>query len=270
VTAPAASGLGRVAGTAAAYDATGERWEAGPGRVYNRLAEQVVACSPVMLRGRVVLDLGAGTGAASRALVAAGARPVAADAAHGMLAAGRAGRPPAVLGDALALPFGRATLGGVVAAFCLNHLTDPALALREAARVARPGAPVVASTYAADDSHPVKAAVEDALRAVGWRPVDWYESMKADAVPLLASVERCLEVAGRAGLDARCRAIRVPFPDLGADDLVAWRLGMPHHAPFVAGLDAATVERVIADALARLRPDHPTLVRSILVLTAVA
>ena len=34
-------------GTAAAYSATGSAWERGPARIYNRLAEIVVAALPV-------------------------------------------------------------------------------------------------------------------------------------------------------------------------------------------------------------------------------
>ena len=78
---------------AGAYSATGAAWEEGPGRVYNRLAEVLVEHSPVPVEGRTVLDLGAGTGAASRAIARARGSPVALDLAFGMLAeAGRAGR----------------------------------------------------------------------------------------------------------------------------------------------------------------------------------
>jgi ubiquinone/menaquinone biosynthesis C-methylase UbiE len=256
-------------GSPTAYDETGSRWEQGPGRVYNHLAERVVACSPLSLEDRRVLDLGAGTGAASRAIAALGGEPVALDPAFGMLISGRSERPAALQGDALDLPLRTNSLGGVVASFSLNHLTDPVRALREAARVVAAGSPVVVATYASEDAHPVKDAVEGALRAAGWRPGGWYEAMRSDAIPLMASSERVLEVAGRAGLHARCDELHIPFPDLSIDDLISWRLGMAQHAPFVAGLDAATVERLRADTLERLDLPHPALVRSILVLTAV-
>jgi SAM-dependent methyltransferase len=256
-------------GSPEAYDVTGLRWELGPGRIYNRLSERVVACSPVPLASRRVLDLGAGTGAASRAIAAVGGAPVALDPAFGMLGAGRSARPPAIQGDALDLPLRTDSLGGAVASFSLNHLTDPVRALREAARVVAGGGPVVAATYAADDSHPVKAAVQGALRAAGWREDSWYEAMRAEAIPLMATSERVLEIGARAGLAARCHELRIPFPDLSVDDLVAWRLGMAQHAPFVAGLEPAAVARLRADVVDRLEAAVPTLVRSILVLTAV-
>jgi ubiquinone/menaquinone biosynthesis C-methylase UbiE len=229
----------------------------------------LVARSPVPLAGRRALDVGAGTGAASRAALAAGAASVVAvDAAAGMLAYHAEGRPPAVAGDALALPFAGSSFDAAVAAFSLNHLTDPAGGLREMARVTRPGAALVAGSYAADDSHPVKAAVEAALAQRGWEPEPWYLAVKTLAVPKLATVEGCAAAAAAAGLEASCEHIRVPFPELGAPELVAWRLGMAQHAPFVARLPPGGRAAVAAEAVARLG-DAPALVRSILVLRAV-
>ena len=51
----------------AAYSATGAAWQAGPGRIYDRLAEVMLASPPAPLAGQRVLDVGAGTGAATRA-----------------------------------------------------------------------------------------------------------------------------------------------------------------------------------------------------------
>ena len=256
--------------TAGAYTVTGGAWERGPARVYDRLARVLVDRSPVPLEGGRILDVGAGTGAASRAARAAGAAAVVAvDAAFGMLAHESAGRPPAVAGDARALPFGPSTFDATVAAFSLNHLTSPAAGLREMARVTRVGGAVLASSYAADDSHPVKAAVTDALAACGWTPAAWYLSIGADAIPLLATPERCAEAARAAGLDAEVEAVRVPFAELEPHDLVAWRLGLAQHAPFVAALGPDERDALVRDALSRLGDNPPPLVRSVLLLTAV-
>jgi SAM-dependent methyltransferase len=255
------------ASVAAAYSATGTAWQRGPGRVYDRLAEVVVAQSPLPVDGATALDLGAGTGAATRALIAAGAaHVVAVDAAVGMLAHDAGARPPAAVADALALPFGDGVFDVVVSAFCLNHLTDPARGLREAARVVRVGGAVVASAYAADDTHPVKAAVEGALLARGWTVEPWYVAIREDAVPRLATTDACTRVANAAGLDVDVESLLVPFPDLGAADLVEWRLGMAQHAPFVSTLSETARVQVVADAEARLGESWPVLERSILVM----
>jgi ubiquinone/menaquinone biosynthesis C-methylase UbiE len=108
----------------ASYDTAAAGWASGPGPVYTRLAEALIAAAPVPLAGRRVLDLGAGTGAAGRAALAAGAgQVVAADLATGMLRVAGAGLHP-VAGDAQALPFRAGSFDLVAAAFCLNHLPD--------------------------------------------------------------------------------------------------------------------------------------------------
>jgi demethylmenaquinone methyltransferase/2-methoxy-6-polyprenyl-1,4-benzoquinol methylase len=255
----------------AAYSATGSAWERGPARLYDRLAELVVSTLPVSVRGTAALDLGAGTGAASRALQAAGAASVVAvDAAPGMLAHDARKRPPAVVGDALALPFATGVFDATVAAFSLNHLADPAAGLREAARVTRPGGALAASAYAEDDDHPVKQAVVAALAARGWTPEPWYRALQTDAAPKLATVDAARAAAEAAGLDAEAELTRVPFPDLDATALVAWRLGLAQHAPFVEALPTDAERAALADdAAARLGDGWPPLVRSIIILRAV-
>jgi len=254
---------------AVAYSATGAAWQTGPGRIYDRLAEVLAAHVPGIQPGALVLDLGAGTGAASRAALDLGARVIAVDAAEGMLSAERAMRPPASVGDALALPFRAGAFDSVVAAFSLNHVSDPTAALREVARVLRCGGSVVASAYAEDDTHPVKAAADAAATAAGWTPPAWYDEVRARAVPLLASVDRARAVMTQTGLAiATIEHERVPFPDLAAEDLVAWRFGMAHLAPFLAALAPARRDEVFADAVARLGADVPVLVRSIILIVA--
>jgi ubiquinone/menaquinone biosynthesis C-methylase UbiE len=251
---------------------SGAAWERGPARIYDRLAEIVVAALPVPVAGGSALDLGAGTGAATRALQAAGAaRVVAVDAAVGMLAHDAGHRPPGVAGDALALPFATAAFDATVAAFSLNHLSDPAAGLREAARVTRPGGGVAASAYAEDDDHPVKHAVVAALTARGWVPEPWYRALQIEAAPKLATVAAAREAAETAGLHAEVDQRRVPFPDLDATALIAWRLGLAQHAPFFDALPTDADRAAVAeDAARRLGDSWPPLERSIILLRAVA
>lgn len=253
---------------AGAYSATGAVWQSGPGRIYDRLADEFVARCPTSLAGALVLDVGAGTGAATRAVQRVGASAVAVDVAFGMLEAGAYWSAPPVAGDAVALPFADGAFDAVIAAFSLNHLADPVAALRETARVVRGGGAVLAAAYAADDTHPVKAAVETAAAARGWTAPDWYREMQRDAVPRLATVERAAGAAADAGLlGAAVEQVLVPFPDLDTPDLVAWRFGMPHLAPFVQHLSTRERAVLAADAAARLG-DSPVLVRSVIFLTA--
>ena len=229
--------------------------------------------SPVPLSqdGRPALDLGAGTGAASRAIGRAGGGPVVAvDVSLGMLDTGRAGRPPAAVAHACRLPFPDRSLGGVVAAFSLTHLDDPVPALVEARRVTSAGGAVLASSYAEDDYHPVKAAVDDALAAAGWSPPPWFDHLRTVALPALARPDRCARVAREAGLNGSVHAVRVPFRDLGPRALVEWRLGLAQAAPYVATLAADERTALVEEALARLGDAPPPLLRSVLVIAAVA
>jgi ubiquinone/menaquinone biosynthesis C-methylase UbiE len=253
---------------AAAYTRSAETWAAGPQRIYGALAEELVGRAPIPLSGALVADVGAGRGAATHALLRVGARPVAFDLAEGMLAAG-AGAPAAVA-DSRALPVRDQALDGVVAAFTLNHLAEPALGLREARRATRPGGCLLVSAYAAGDTHPVKAAVDDALRAEGWTPPPWYAEIQRDAVPQLASVARAAEVAAAAGLAGAVVAeVERAFPDLGSEELVDWRLGMAMAAPFLEAAGAEAAARARARALDELGPHPEVLVRHMVVIAAV-
>jgi SAM-dependent methyltransferase len=217
-----------------AYDASAAAWASGPEAVYARLAEVLVAASPVPAGGARVLDLGAGTGVAGRAAVAAGAADVVAvDIAAGMLRRG-AGPSRPVVADAAALPFRADAFALVVAACCLGHLPDPVAALRETRRV---GAAVVASAFEAGWTHPAKAAVEDTLGRFGYRPPAWYLAFKQDTEPRAGDPARLAALAAAAGYrDVRAETVAVVT---GVDDpagLADWRLGMAHLAPFVTAL----------------------------------
>ena len=97
-------------------------------------------------KGALCLDVAAGKGRAAKVLLAGGARVVLLERDASRLAeAGEAVGGPAhlVRGDAASLPFPAASFDAVVLRAVLHHLEDPAHALREAARVAKPGGAVL-------------------------------------------------------------------------------------------------------------------------------
>jgi SAM-dependent methyltransferase len=253
----------------AAYDATGGSWERGPGRVYNHLADVVVDLSPVTVAGRLVVDVGAGTGAGTRAIERRGGRVIAVDVAFGVLASDRAHRPPAVMANARALPLAGRSVDGVVAAFSLNHIRQPVDAFAEAWRICRPGSPIVVAAYADDDDHPVKAAVQAVLCRHGWEPPSWYAALQREVVPQLSTEHGARAAARRCGRRAEVHQRFVPMPWLSPGDLVDWRLGMAQHAPYVDRLPSAERALLRAAALDELGPDAPPLERRIVVLTAI-
>jgi demethylmenaquinone methyltransferase/2-methoxy-6-polyprenyl-1,4-benzoquinol methylase len=90
-----------------------------------------------------VLDLGGGTGRASRALARMGCDPLVADASAGMLARARDRGFDCVRADAGRLPVRDGGVDAVVVVDAFHHLPDQRAALAEAARVVAPGGVVV-------------------------------------------------------------------------------------------------------------------------------
>jgi len=242
-------------GMFAAYDAAGERWSGGPERVYGRLADALVESVRAPLDGRLVIDVGSGTGVVARAFRARGARVVAVDQSAAMLARAQV---PAVVVDALHLPLLEEAADVTAAGFVLSHLAEPWRALAEMARVTRPGGHVVASSFASVPAHPAKAIVDQTLARHGFRVPGWYASFKRDHEPLVASPEATLGQARLAGLvDAQAVRVDVDLSDLNVADLVEWRLGMAHTAAFVTQLEPTTLASVRAQAVAALDAAPP-------------
>ncbi len=229
-------------------------------RVYGPLAAELVARCPIDLRGCTVLDHGAGTGAVSSA--AREAHVVAVDNAIGMLLDRRASRPSAAVGDALALPFRSGAFDVAIAAFSLNHLVDAAAGVQEIGRVAREY--VLASSFATDDDHPVKHAVDHTLTEAGWSSPVWYRESVATrrSWGSVDAVTATIELGGL--VPERVEHVRVRLPDLSPRDLVRWRLGMAQCAAFVSSHD----ERAIEARALYLMGDAEPLVRSVIFITA--
>ena len=133
------------------YDRTNTVLSLGNDRLWRIATTRAVAPR----RGQRILDLAAGTGASSVALVRSGAEVVAADFSPGMIAEGarRHGHVPGlsfVEADATALPFGDAEFDTVTISFGLRNVNDPRAALAEMRRVTKPGGRLVICEF----SHP--------------------------------------------------------------------------------------------------------------------
>jgi demethylmenaquinone methyltransferase/2-methoxy-6-polyprenyl-1,4-benzoquinol methylase len=127
------------------YDRTNTVLSLGMDRGWRRETRLALGLRP----GDRVLDLGAGTGVSTQELGRSGADAVGVDLSQGMLAAGRRARPevPLVAGDALALPFPADTFDAVTISFALRNVVRPEVALREMARVTRPGGRLVVCEF---------------------------------------------------------------------------------------------------------------------------
>jgi SAM-dependent methyltransferase len=237
------------------YAGAAQGWASGAARVYAPLAAELVAAAPHPLGGRRVLDAGAGTGLASCALLRAGARPVALDLSLEMLRWRRDQRPPAVAGELSRAPLGSGSVDDAVAAFVLNHLPEPLPALRELARVVRPGGAVLATVYANSFVSPLRDRVDEIMFGYGFTFPQWYRDLRQTWAPQLGSEELMAAAARAAGL-ARVQVVEY-LADIGldrAEDLVDYRLGQAHAVGWVAGLSPARRAGVRAAAVAAVEP----------------
>ncbi len=245
-----------------AYDGAAVAWSAGPDRVFGALAAALLATGPTW-EGRRVLDIGAGSGTATRLLVASGARVVPLDASREMLRTIADPVTP-VVGDALALPVRSASFDAAVLGFVLNHLHHPDRALREAARVVRPGGWLLASTWASCHSHPVRELVQQGLAARGWQAPRWYVDLKDTTTRLTDTTAGLLAAAEGAGLahaEVRQESVTV---HASPSDLVGWRLGLPHTAPFVAALHPVERRRLMEELTTAVAEQPPLVCRLVL------
>jgi demethylmenaquinone methyltransferase/2-methoxy-6-polyprenyl-1,4-benzoquinol methylase len=133
-------------GVAKRYDLTNTVLSFGQDRLWRRATRDALDLRP----GQRCLDLGAGTGVSTEELTRSGAYVVGADLSLGMLAAGVHRGVPLLGADALALPFADESFDAVTISFALRNIVDTGAALRELARVTRPGGRLVVCEF----SHP--------------------------------------------------------------------------------------------------------------------
>jgi demethylmenaquinone methyltransferase / 2-methoxy-6-polyprenyl-1,4-benzoquinol methylase len=125
------------------YDITNTVLSLGQDRRWRTAARRALELGP----GDAVLDLAAGTAVSTEELARSGGWCVATDFSIGMLTAGRRRQVPKVAGDATRLPFGDAVFDAVTISFGLRNVADQDAALREMARVTRPGGRLVVCEF---------------------------------------------------------------------------------------------------------------------------
>jgi demethylmenaquinone methyltransferase/2-methoxy-6-polyprenyl-1,4-benzoquinol methylase len=156
-------------GVARRYDVTNTVLSMGQDRRWRRHTRQVLQLQP----GQRVLDLAAGTGVSTAELRLSGAYAVACDFSLGMLRAGRAHKDrrglPFVAGDALHLPFADDAFDAATISFGLRNVADVPRALREVARVVRPGGRLVICEFSRPTLRPFRFVyINYLMRALPW------------------------------------------------------------------------------------------------------
>ncbi|MFW5472523.1 demethylmenaquinone methyltransferase [Knoellia sp. CPCC 206450] len=134
------------------YDVTNDVLSLGQDRLWRRAVLKAVDAKA----GERVLDIAAGTGTSSEPFADHGVHVVPADFSLGMLRVGKKRRDDLgfTAADAMQLPFADASFDAVTMSFGLRNVADVDAALREFARVAKPGGRLVVCEF----SQPVNGA----------------------------------------------------------------------------------------------------------------
>ncbi|GAB3944802.1 demethylmenaquinone methyltransferase [Corynebacterium tapiri] len=125
------------------YDLTNTVISFGQDRYWRSRATRRLAPQP----GERVLDVAAGTAVSTVSLAETGAWCVACDFSTGMLAAGEKREVPKVVGDGMHLPFADESFDAVTISYGLRNIHDFRAALREFARVTKPGGRLLVNEF---------------------------------------------------------------------------------------------------------------------------
>jgi len=203
------------------------------------------------LNGRHVLEIASGTGHLAAEAVARGASVVGVDVASSMVALARERVPGATFreADAEALPFQDEHFDSVLCCFGLLHFARPAQALREAARVLKPGGTVSFTVWCSPEQGGeflglvLKTYQAHANLEVGLPPAPPMFAMADPAVrdPMLSD----------AGFrDIRARDLAIVWPVRGPDALLEFVLKGAVRSRMVYERQTPEVQQRIRDVLA--------------------
>lgn len=223
------------------------------GRYGKALAAGLIEVAGVS-QGDHVLDVGCGTGQLTMELasVAGGKNVAALDPSEAVIAVCRSRVPEADVrvASAESLPFGNGEFDAVLAQLVVNLVDDPPGAVREMARVARPGG-VVAACFWDDDEMPLLRSLWDAARAFAPEAL---ADVSEQAQVGLADVEVLREWWTAAGLhEVALGQFKVAADYDGFDDLWApFEAGVGHSGQLYVSLDPELRAAVRGDAHRRL------------------
>lgn len=210
------------------------------------LYEEGIRRAGVAARHRV-LDVGCGTGVFLRAVADLGARPHGLDASRALLRVARARVPEAELrvGDAELLPFDDDSFDVVTGFNSFFFADDMVAALREAGRVAKPGAPVLVQVW----GRPERCDLTPMLQAAAaLRPAEPAASKPPPPLwkpGVLEGVVTAAGLAPEASFD-----LRTPFEFPDADTLLRSMISPGPIGAAVRHAGEEAVAEAILDALA--------------------
>ena len=202
--------------------------------------------------GQLVLDIGCGVGTFLRLVSDRGARPFGLDASEALLEVARARLPDADLrlGDMEALPYEDDTFDLVTGFTSFFFANDIVAALREAGRVAKPGAPVVIQVWGPHERNDLEAMKTITRPFMPPRPAD------APVEPDYSKEGVLEEIATQAGLEPESAfdsAFAFEYPD---EDTLRRALVAPAGIAMLVGpAREEEVKDAIVQGLSKLRTE---------------
>lgn len=130
------------------FDRVAAQWDAMRRSFFSENVREAAYRVAEVKPGRIAADLGAGTGFITEGLLERGLRVIAVDQSEAMLIElrrkfGDSGRVDCRFGEAESLPIPDGSVDYAFANMYLHHVEDPAAALREMARILKPGGRLV-------------------------------------------------------------------------------------------------------------------------------
>ena len=239
----------------AAYDRFMGRWSA-------RLAPSFLGFAQVK-DGQHVLDVGCGTGILSRAVISSGAsvKVTGIDPLRDYVAFARKAvaspRAQFEVGEAESMPFPDKTFDAALALLVLQDFSDPAQAVREMARVTRPGGVVAACLWDFAEGLPMLSLLWQAAEAVAPDAVALKRAnqpFQHASVNDLEALWRCCALCNIAPDTLELRMQFSSFDDYWQPFLG----GSTPSSAFAAAVNAQTggaLARVLRDKIAGAQPD---------------
>jgi SAM-dependent methyltransferase len=199
--------------------------------------------------GQRVLDIGCGVGSFLRLVAARGARPFGLDASEALLELARQRLPDADLrvGDMEALPYDDDTFDLVCGFNAFFFANDIVAALRDAGRVAKPGAPVVIQVWGPHERNDLEAIKQVIRPFLPPRPPD------APSEPDYSKPAVLEDIAVKAGLEPDSAFDSTWSYDYADDDALGRALVAPAGVAALVGPDR---EEEVKDAIVRGLATH--------------
>jgi SAM-dependent methyltransferase len=235
----------------------GPLWGARPDDWAYSEAQQVPTYEAALERvdvqpGQRVLDIGCGVGVFLRLVADRGAQPFGLDASEALVATARARVPSADLrvGDMESLPYDDNSFDLVTGFNSFFFANDMVAALREAGRVARPGAPVIIQVWGPHERNDLEAMKAIVRPFMPPRPDD------APPEPDYSEPGVLEDIATRAGLDPETTFESTWSYEFGDEETVGRALVAPAGIAVLVGPDREDeVKDAIVGGLGTYRTD---------------